>query len=50
MKGFILTGKIGDILQVLAALAELEREFPHTMALLDGSVVRLSNTCYEWHR
>lgn len=44
MKGFILIGKVKDVVAVLAALAELEREFPHipVLALLDRQAIKLS--------
>ena len=42
MSGFILTGKVKDVLEVLAALAELEPEMPNLLGLLDCQVIRLS--------
>ena len=41
MNGFVLTGKVKDVVEVLAALAELEWEMPSLVALLDCQVVRL---------
>lgn len=44
MRGFILTGKVKDVVAVLAALAQLEQEFPQfpVMALLDCQAIKLS--------
>lgn len=42
MRGFRLTGKVKDVLEVLAALAELEPEMPNLLAILDCQVIRLS--------
>lgn len=44
MKGFVLIGKAKEVFRVLAALAQLEREFPHipVLALLDRQAINLS--------
>jgi hypothetical protein len=39
--GFVLIGKIAQILEVLTALAELEWEFPTLAAQLDGKIIDL---------
>ena len=40
--GFRLSGKLCDVLKALAALAELEWEFPNLLAQLDGKVLKMS--------
>lgn len=42
MHGFILVGPWHRVRAVLAALAELESEMPHLMALLDDKVIRFN--------
>lgn len=42
VSGFILTGKVKDVVEVLAALAELDWQMPNLLALLDCQVTRLS--------
>jgi len=38
MKGFVICGKMWQVLLVLRALVQLEREFPHLMGHLRGGV------------
>ena len=42
MRGFILRGKFGDILDALALLARIERINPHLLGLLWGKVLNLN--------
>ncbi len=44
MNGFILSGKVRDVVAVLAALAELEWEMPNLLALLDCQVISLESS------
>ena len=47
MTGFILIGKVRNILEVLKALAQLEREMPHLIGILDGKVIRLGSVGWQ---
>lgn len=42
VSGFVLTGKMCDVLAFLQVLVELERDMPHLLTELDGEVIRVS--------
>ena len=42
MHGFILTGKVKDVVAVLAALAELEPEMSNLLTLIDCHAISLT--------